>query len=272
MPSKTKESSKTSSTQEVKKADVASTTAPATGTSVSTPASKPKSTKSKQPKTEEVVDEPVVEQAAPPASSSKSRKSKAVSESESKSSSAPAPVSVPEASEEEAPEDEDSGRKQRRVVSREEVEKSVDSLAASVDAEVEFFRENALDSKSRARVVKFLRTVSKQLRQVKTDFVKLSSKKKTKTCSSNSGFMKAVQISPEMHKFAGIADNQLVSRVDVTKAICKYVKDHNLQNEGDKRLFTPDDKLAKLLGSKTPITYYNLQKAIQPHFVKAASA
>lgn len=268
MPSKTKESSKTSSTQEVKKADVASTTTPATGTSVSTPASKPRASKSKQPKTEEVVEEPVVEQAAPPAS--KSRKSKAVSEPEPKS--APAPSAVPEASEEEAPEDEESGRKQRRVVSREEVEKSVDSLAASVDAEVEFFRENALDSKSRARVVKFLRTVSKQLRQVKTDFVKLSSKKKTKTCSTNSGFMKAVQISPEMHKFAGIADNQLVSRVDVTKAICKYVKDHNLQNEGDKRLFTPDDKLAKLLGSKTPITYYNLQKAIQPHFVKAASA
>jgi DNA topoisomerase-1 len=71
-----------------------------------------------------------------------------------------------------------------------------------------------------------------------------------------------------MQKFTGIKDDQLVSRVDVTKAICQYVKTNNLQNQADRRQFTPDEKLAKLLGTKEPLTYYALQKQIQPHFTK----
>jgi len=60
-----------------------------------------------------------------------------------------------------------------------------------------------------------------------------------------------------------------VSRVDVTKAICNYVKEKNLQNPADRRQFTPDEKLATLLGVKEVITYYTLQKHIQKHFPKA---
>ena len=83
-------------------------------------------------------------------------------------------------------------------------------------------------------------------------------------------FMKPVKISREMQKFTGMRDDQLVSRVDVTKAICQYVKTNNLQNQSDRRQFTPDEKLGKLLGTSEPLTYYNLQKHIQPHFIKTA--
>jgi chromatin remodeling complex protein RSC6 len=161
-------------------------------------------------------------------------------------------------------------RKQRRQVTREDLERSFDSLLVLLDGEVESLRS---DEKVKGRGVRFLRTVAKQVRQLKTDSLRVSSKRvrrQTAPRSTNSGFMKPVKISRDMQKFTGLRDDQLVSRVDVTKAICQYVKTNNLQNQADRRQFTPDDKLAKLLGTQEPLTYYNLQKHIQHHFIKPA--
>lgn len=160
-------------------------------------------------------------------------------------------------------------RKQRRQVTREDLERSFDSLLALLDGEVESLRS---DEKVKGRGVRFLRSVAKQVRQLKTDSLRVSSKRvrrQTAPRSTNSGFMKPVKISRDMQKFTGLKDDQLVSRVDVTKAICQYVKTNNLQNQADRRQFTPDDKLGKLLGTHDPLTYYNLQKHIQHHFIKA---
>ena len=152
------------------------------------------------------------------------------------------------------------GSRKRRQVTREDLERSFDSLLALLDGEVESLRS-----------VRFLRTVAKQVRQLKTDSMRVSSKRvrrQTAPRSTNSGFMKPVKISRDMQKFTGLGDDQLVSRVDVTKSICQYVKTQNLQNQADRRQFTPDDKLGKLLGTREPLTYYNLQKHIQHHFIK----
>lgn len=157
-------------------------------------------------------------------------------------------------------------KKPRRQVNREEVEKSFDDIADSIDLEIETLR-----SVEEKKSIKFLRSLTKTIRQLKVDFLRVSSKseKKVKSVrSSNSGFMKPVKISSDMQKFTGVSHDQLVSRVDVTKSICNYVKEHDLQNPADRREFTPDAKLAALLGSNESTTYYNLQKKIQPHFVK----
>jgi chromatin remodeling complex protein RSC6 len=164
--------------------------------------------------------------------------------------------------------EESSVRKKRRQVTREDVEQSFDSLLALLDAEVESLTS---DDKVKGKGVRFLRSVAKQVRQLKTDSLRVSSKnvrRKNGPRSTNSGFMKPVKISRDMQKFTGLKDDQLVSRVDVTKAICQYVKTNNLQNQEDRRQFTPDEKLAKLLGTQEPLTYYNLQKHIQHHFIK----
>ena len=164
----------------------------------------------------------------------------------------------------------DGVRKQRRQVTREDLEQSFDSLLSLLDSEVVSLRS---DDKVKGRGVRFLRTVAKQVRQLKTDSLRVSSKRvrrQTAPRSTNSGFMKPVKISRDMQKFTGLRDDQLVSRVDVTKAICQYVKTNNLQNQADRRQFTPDEKLAKLLGTQEPLTYYNLQKHIQHHFIKPA--
>ena len=160
------------------------------------------------------------------------------------------------------------GSRKRRQVTREDLERSFDSLLALLDGEVESLRS---DEKVKGRGVRFLRTVAKQVRQLKTDSMRVSSKRvrrQTAPRSTNSGFMKPVKISRDMQKFTGLGDDQLVSRVDVTKSICQYVKTQNLQNQADRRQFTPDDKLGKLLGTREPLTYYNLQKHIQHHFIK----
>lgn len=158
------------------------------------------------------------------------------------------------------------GSRKRREVSRESVEKSFDDLLGLIDKEVDSLRQ---DGNKGSR---FLRSVAKTIRQLKSDSLRLSTKRTRRQSaprSTNSGFMKPVKISKDMQKFTGIKDDQLVSRVDVTKAICNYVKEHNLQNSDDRRQFTPDDKLSKLLGTNQALTYYNLQKHIQQHFIKA---
>jgi chromatin remodeling complex protein RSC6 len=176
----------------------------------------------------------------------------------------PAPVAeAVESADEQAP-------TKRRQVTRDDVEKEFDALLVTLDEEIETIRKN--DDKNKSKGVRFLRAVYKRVRQLRSDTLRVATKKVRRTSSSsaagNSGFMKPVKISKDMQKFTGLKEDQLVSRVDVTKSICQYVKEKNLQNQADRRQFTPDEKLAKLLGTDQPLTYYALQQQIQPHFIK----
>ena len=83
--------------------------------------------------------------------------------------------------------------------------------------------------------------------------------------------MKPVSISSDMCKFAGWNKTEKHSRVDVTKNICNYIKENDLQNPEDRRKIIPDSKLKSILRlgdkEKEPLTYYSLQKHIQVHFI-----
>jgi len=87
-----------------------------------------------------------------------------------------------------------------------------------------------------------------------------------------SGFMSPVRISREMSMLAGWDPSELKSRVDVTKFICNYVKDRDLQNPEDRRQILPDHQLTRLLNynrnNDGPLTYFSLQRKIQPHFLR----
>jgi chromatin remodeling complex protein RSC6 len=159
------------------------------------------------------------------------------------------------------------GDKPRRVVNNEEIEKSFDELTNALETELKSLRED----KAHSVGIRCLRSLARQVKSLKADCFRLLSRKvrKPSARNGNSGFMKSVKISADMAKFCNFKADQLVSRVDVTKAICNYVKEKNLQNPADRRQFTPDEKLATLLGVKEVITYYTLQKHIQKHFPKA---
>ena len=165
--------------------------------------------------------------------------------------------------------------KKRVAPTKESVVSSFDEVIQMVETEIASLR----DSSTKAKGVKFLRTLNKRLKTLKTQVSRIKQRSSTKgissnsTNNSNSGFLKPVKISSDMAKFTGWNPDELKSRVDVTKYLCNYIRENNLQNPTDKRQIIPDAKLSKLIKydsmkESEPLRYYSLQKFLKPHFVK----
>lgn len=165
---------------------------------------------------------------------------------------------------------EDSHR--RREVTKESLLASLDEVMNMIDEEVNKMREST--NKTNTKGVKFLRTLKKKLSTIKSDTSKVvKQKSQTKRKSNgNSGFLKPVKISNEMAKFTKWGNDDMKSRVDVTKYICNYIKEHNLQNPTDKRQILADDSLCKILGydpkKDGTLTYPKMQGFLKRHFTK----
>jgi len=84
-------------------------------------------------------------------------------------------------------------------------------------------------------------------------------------------FERPTQVTDELCKFLGKPNGTLMSRSEVTKGVNNYVKEHNLKNKHD---IKPDASLKKLLaiGEGEPLTYFNLQRYLNRHYVKATPA
>lgn len=160
----------------------------------------------------------------------------------------------------------------RRQVTLETVTADFSALRQSLENLLSEVNEKKVPS---SRAVK---RIIKSVTQLESDVSKVSKTKRRTQRAANvdSGFMKPVKISKDMAKFTGWAPDQLRSRNDVTKHICNYIKENNLQDPSDRRRIVPDPKLAKLLSydSKVekPLTYPLLQRFMQPHFISSTSA
>ena len=186
---------------------------------------------------------------------------------------APAAASSSEAAEEAAA---SSEPKQRRVVTKESVQESFDVLQKEIQTALETL---AGEGKAKFNALRFVRSMSRQVKTLRSDVNRVA-KVKTRSAAArppNSGFMKPVAVSKDLAKFTGWDASQLRSRVDVTKYICQYVKDNNLQDPNDRRNIIPDAKLAKLLdydakkekdadSNIIPLTYYYMQRKLKAHF------
>lgn len=84
-------------------------------------------------------------------------------------------------------------------------------------------------------------------------------------------FERPTQVTDELCKFLGKPNGTLMSRSEVTKGVNNYVKEHNLKNKHD---IKPDASLKKLLaiGDGELLTYFNLQRYLNRHYVKATPA
>lgn len=180
-------------------------------------------------------------------------------------------VVEPEVSDVEVPVEESSTEKKKRhVPTKETIIADFDELVSIVQGEIDRLRE----SSGKQKGVKFLRSLNKHIKVLRGHSVRVM-KQKTKTNrknNTNSGFLKPVQLSKEMAKFTGWDQSELRSRVDVTKYICNYIRENNLQNPDDRRQIIADKKLANLLqyDSKSddkPLTYYRIQTYMKNHFV-----
>lgn len=151
--------------------------------------------------------------------------------------------------------------------------KMFDDILGLIENEISTLR----NSENKIKGIKFLRQLSKNIRILKNASGRVIKNKKgtvvqKKTVNTNSGFLKPVKISKEMAKFTGWNVDELKSRVDVTKYLCNYIKEKNLQNPTDRRQIIADAKLAKLLDYDTkkntqPLTYFLIQSHLKKHFV-----
>jgi chromatin remodeling complex protein RSC6 len=111
------------------------------------------------------------------------------------------------------------------------------------------------------------KSVSKELKAAS------KSKKGKKASSGNrqpSGFVKPSVITEELIKFLGKEPGTMMSRVEVSKGINEYITTNSLKDKTSGRQINADAKLAALLklGKEDVLTYFNLQRFLNIHFVK----
>jgi len=167
-------------------------------------------------------------------------------------------------------------KKERRVPTKESLHTDFESLLTKISAEVERLRA----AKPKAKGVKFLKTINKDIKQLHSDVNRVNKFKKNgeRKSSTSSGFLKPVNISSELAKFTGWDVSKAYSRTAVTKFICNYIKTKKLYEESDKRNILCDASLKALLkydpsnppkdeeGKPQPLTYFRLQQYLKTHF------
>jgi chromatin remodeling complex protein RSC6 len=171
----------------------------------------------------------------------------------------------------------------RRVVNKESVDKSFDDLEKFIELEVDRLKTLKTDKgKNPPKGIKMLRSLNKKLKVLHQDCKRLLKlrKKTPRQGNNNAGFLKPVRISDELAGFTGFDAKTPITRVEITKNLCSYIKKNGLFNKDDQRLILPDDKLAKLLkydpknipkaadGTPEPLNYFRLQRYLKDHFIK----
>ena len=93
---------------------------------------------------------------------------------------------------------------------------------------------------------------------------------KAKARAVNNGFNRALEISPKLRIFLALADDESVSRSEVTRRINKYITENGLKHPENGRMIILDAKLTDLLEPPegVQVTFLNIQKYLSPHYVK----
>jgi len=115
-----------------------------------------------------------------------------------------------------------------------------------------------------------LKTLEKSVKKEVRQHKRLAQKKQVRSGRKPSGFAEETKISVDLCDFLGKDHGTKIARTDVTKQVCAYIKEKSLQNEENKRVIIPDNKLKSLLGvtDADEITYFNLQRYMNKHFIK----
>ena len=96
-----------------------------------------------------------------------------------------------------------------------------------------------------------------------------ANKNKNKGNRKPTGFASQGPISKELCEFMNVKKGTEFARTEVTKYIIQYIKDKNLQDVKNKKIINPDKALHSLLQPENEeVTYFNLQKHMNKHFVK----
>lgn len=118
-----------------------------------------------------------------------------------------------------------------------------------------------------AQVKALEKSVKKQMKQLEKE----AQKNKNKGNRKASGFAVPSKISKDLCKFMGKPIGSEMARTEVTKYIIQYIQNNNLPDKNNKKVIKPDNALKSLLALKPEdeVTYFNLQRYMNKHFVKA---
>jgi chromatin remodeling complex protein RSC6 len=196
-----------------------------------------------------------VPSAAPAAAEKKARKPKAVVE-----AAAPVVAPVVEAAPVVAP-------------AATELEAVVDTSSKLAEFGAKINQVGALLASIKADYKALEKTIAKDLKNAS----KSKKSKKSSTPNPNrqaSGFVKPSAVSEDLLKFFGKEAGTMMSRVEVSKEITAYIEKNSLKDKDNGRQINPDAKLTKLLkvGAGEVLTYFNLQRYLKIHFIKAEKA
>jgi len=84
-----------------------------------------------------------------------------------------------------------------------------------------------------------------------------------------SAFMKPVEVSKELAEIVGKGP---MPRTEVTKKLWEYIKKNKLQDENNKRNIVPDEKLAKVFGSRKAIDMFKMTGEVSKHLSESELA
>ena len=111
--------------------------------------------------------------------------------------------------------------------------------------------------------------VKKQMNGLKKEVLKT----KNKGNRSPSGFAKPSKVTKELCDFMNRSEGSEIARTEVTKALVSYIKENKLENSTNRKIILPDNKLKYLLGLEDgqELTFFNIQKYMNKHFVKCVA-
>ena len=120
-----------------------------------------------------------------------------------------------------------------------------------------------------AEIKSSIKSLAKLLRKLRTNQDDPDGEK-AKTRASNNGFNRPLEVSPKLRTFLALADDELISRSEVTRRINAYVTTNNLKHPDNGRVIILDEKLTDLLEPPAglQLTFLNIQKYLSPHYVK----
>ena len=118
-----------------------------------------------------------------------------------------------------------------------------------------------------------IRGLEKSVRKEMKTLQKEAAKNRNKGNRRPSGFAKPSKVSSELCAFMKKDVGTEIARTEVTQYLIQYIKDNGLQFAGNKKIIMPDATLKKLLAVKDgeEVTYFNLQRLMNRHFVKSSS-
>lgn len=90
----------------------------------------------------------------------------------------------------------------------------------------------------------------------------MAKEKTTAKKAAPSKFMQPLALSDDLMAVVGKGP---MPRTEVTKKLWDYIKKNKLQDTQNKRNINPDDKLAKVFGSKKTISMFEMTKLVSKH-------